>query len=122
MAYGENKRGGGMKRSVRIYLRREDCGSCGRRVGIKINIWMRNGKHDMPSTQLRGMQKKRTFASVKDNKENIFRVAKQMSTENQGVIGEKCIRGDDGNLSFGDTSKMLAWKQNYDRLLNIEIL
>ena len=59
---------------------------------------------------------------VNDNKENIFRVAKQMSTENQGVIGEKCIRGDDGNLSFGDTSKMLAWKQNYDRLLNIEIL
>ena len=37
-AYGENKRGGGMKQSVRIYLRREDCGTCGRRVGAKINI------------------------------------------------------------------------------------
>ena len=39
-AHGENKRGGGMKISVRIYLRREDCGSCGRQVGAKINIWM----------------------------------------------------------------------------------
>ena len=48
-AYGENKSGGGMKRSVRIYLRREDCGSCGRWVGAKINIWMQNGKHNMPS-------------------------------------------------------------------------
>ena len=28
---------------------------------------------------------------VKDNKENIFTVAKQMHTENQDVIGEKCI-------------------------------
>ena len=29
-AYGENESGGGMKRSVRIYLRRENCGSCER--------------------------------------------------------------------------------------------
>ena len=31
-------------------------------------------------------------------------------------------RGDDGNLSFDDASKKLAWKQHYERLLNIEIL
>ena len=43
---------------------------------------------------------KEKFASVKDNKENIFRVAKQMRTENQDVIGKKCMRGDDGNLSL----------------------
>ena len=30
---------------------------------------------------------KEKFASVKDNKENIFRVAKQMHTENQDVTG-----------------------------------
>ena len=39
-AYGENKRGGGMKRSVKIYLKREDRESCGRQVGPKINICM----------------------------------------------------------------------------------
>ena len=71
-AYGENKRDGGMKRSVRIYLRREDCGSCGRRVGEKINIWMENGKHDMPSTQLREMQKRRSFLVLKTIKKTSF--------------------------------------------------
>ena len=29
-------------------------------------------------------------------------------------------RGDDGNLSSDDASKKLAWKQHYERLLNIE--
>ena len=54
---------------------------------------------------------KEKFASIKDNKENIFRVAKQMHTENQDVIREKCLRGDEGNLSLDDASKKLAWKQ-----------
>ena len=49
-----------MKGSVRIYLRSEDCKSCGRRVEAKINIWIQNRKHDMPSTQLREMQKRRS--------------------------------------------------------------
>ena len=38
MSYEGNKRSNGMKRSVRINLRREDCGSRGRQVGTKINI------------------------------------------------------------------------------------
>ena len=70
-------------------------------------------------TAKRNAEKER-FASVEDNKENIFRVAKQMCTENQDVIGEKCIQCDDGNLSLDDASKKLAWKQHYERLLNIE--
>ena len=74
----------------------------------KINMWMQNKNHNMLSTQLREMQEK--FASVESNKENIFRVAKQMRTENQDVIGEPYI----------DVSKKLAWKQHYKRLLNIE--
>ena len=63
---------------------------------------------------------KEKFASVKGKKENIFHVAKRMRSENQDVIGEKCIRGDDGNLSLDDALKKLAWKQHYERLLNIE--
>ena len=51
---------------------------------------------------------KEKFASVKENKENISHVAKQMRTENQNVIGEKCIRGDDGNISLDDASRKLA--------------
>ena len=56
--YGEKKHGGGMKRSVRIYLRREDCESCGRQVGAKINIWVQHRKNNMPSTSLSELQKK----------------------------------------------------------------
>ena len=48
------------------------------------------------------------IASVEDNKENIFRVAKQMRIENQDVIGEKYGRGDDVNLSLDNISKKLA--------------
>ena len=59
------------------------------------------------------------FASVEDNKENIFRVVKQMRIENQDVTGEKYIRGDDVNLSLEDASKKLAWKQHYEPLLSI---
>ena len=43
-----------------------------------------------------------------------------MRTENQDVIREKCIGGDDGNLSLDEASKKLAWKQYYEHLLNIE--
>ena len=63
---------------------------------------------------------KEKIASVKDNKEDIFCVGKQMRTENLDVISEKCIRDDDGNLSLDNTLKKLAWKQHYKKLLNIE--
>ena len=67
--YGENKRGGGMERSVRIYLRRADCG---RRVRGKINGWMRNGTYNMPSIQLREMQKRRSLLVLKTIKKTSF--------------------------------------------------
>ena len=41
-------------------------------------------------TAKRNVEKKK-FASVKDNKENVFRVAKQMLAENQDVFLDKCI-------------------------------
>ena len=61
-----------MKRSVRISLRREDCGKCGRWVGAKINIWMQNGYNNMPSTQLREMQKRRSLLVLKTIKKTSF--------------------------------------------------
>ena len=64
-AYRENKRGGGMKRSLKIYLRRENCGSCQGQLGAKINIWMQNGNHDMLSTQLREIKKRRSLLVLK---------------------------------------------------------
>ena len=115
--HGENKSGGGMKRPVKIYLRRENCTSCERRVGAKINIWMEKKKYDMLSTQLSETQKRRSLLVLKTIKKTYF----VLRTENQEVIKEKCIQGDNGNLSLDDTSKKLAWK-HYERLLKTELL
>ena len=61
----ENKVGGEMKSSVRIYLKKENCGSCGRWVVAKINIWTQKGKHNMPSTQPIEMMKRRNLLVLK---------------------------------------------------------
>ena len=50
----------------------------------------------------------------------IYRIAKQMKQENKDIIGEKCIRDDDGVLAFNIEDKKKAWKQHYERLLNVE--
>ena len=70
--HGENKSGGGMKRPVKIYLRRENCTSCERRVGAKINIWMEKKKYDMLSTQLSETQKRRSLLVLKTIKKTYF--------------------------------------------------
>ena len=62
---------------------------------------------------------KEKFAGIKGNKENIFHFPKQMHTENQDAMAEKCIRSGDGNLYLDEASKKLTWKQRYERLLNI---
>jgi hypothetical protein len=43
-----------------------------------------------------------------------------MRLDNQDVLGEKCIKDDDGQLSLDNKAKQRAWKQHYETLLNIE--
>ena len=50
----------------------------------------------------------------------IYRIVKQMKQENKDIVGEKCIRDDDGVLAFNVEDKKKAWKQHYERLLNVE--
>ena len=57
-----------------------------------------------------------------DEKLAIFKVAKQMTKKNKDIVGEKCIRNDDGSLALSDVSKRQAWKSHYERLLNEEFL
>ena len=40
--------------------------------------------------------------------------------ENKDIVGEKCIRVDSGKLAYSDDEKIKAWKQHYERLLNVE--
>lgn len=55
-----------------------------------------------------------------DEKQVVFKVAKQMMKTNQDVVGEKCVRDDNGSLAFTDNAKKKAWKAHYQRLLNEE--
>lgn len=57
---------------------------------------------------------------VEGDKQKIFRIAKQMRMENKDIIGEKCIRDDNGNLALSEAEKKKAWKEHYERLLNVE--
>ena len=55
-----------------------------------------------------------------DQRNQIFKEARRMTNENQDIVGEKCIKDDDGNLAFDDKSKLAAWKCQYEKLLNVE--
>ena len=43
-----------------------------------------------------------------------------MDRENQDVVGEMCIKNDNGELALNDDEKMKAWVELYDRPLNID--
>ena len=51
---------------------------------------------------------------------DIFRIASQMSRDNQDIVGENCVLNDAGDLALTDEQKMAAWVEHYSRLLNIE--
>ena len=51
-----------------------------------------------------------------DQRNEVFKIAKQMKNTNQDVVGEKCIRNDEGNLASTEEEKKLAWKSHYEKL------
>ena len=55
-----------------------------------------------------------------DQRNQIFKEARRMKNEYQDIVGEKCIKDDDGNLAFDDKSKLAARKCQYEKLLNVE--
>ena len=51
----------------------------------------------------------------------IYRLAKQMRRDIQDVMGDKPVKNGAGQLSLYEEAKK-AWKENYERLLNVEFL
>ena len=43
-----------------------------------------------------------------------------MRKENQDIVGKKCIWEDSGKVAYSNEEKKKAWKQRYERLLNVE--
>ena len=60
------------------------------------------------------------FKNLDSQGNNIYRIARQMDRTNQDIVGEKCIRNDNGDMAFSDDDKMKAWAEHYSRLLNVE--
>ena len=63
------------------------------------------------------------FANIEnrdDQKQEVFRIAKALVKDNRDIIGEQCIRNDDGGLAVSEEDKKVAWKSYYERLLNTE--
>ena len=51
------------------------------------------------------------------------KTASEMKFENlndKDIVGDKCIRNDEGNIAYDDDAKLKAWKEHYERLLNEE--
>ena len=51
---------------------------------------------------------------------DVYQLAKQMRRDNQDVMGEKPVKNNAGQLSLDEESKKEAWKEHYERLLNVE--
>ena len=51
---------------------------------------------------------------------DVYRLAKQMRRDNQDVMDEKPYKNDARQLSLDEESKKEAWKEHYERLLNVE--
>ena len=93
-------------------------------------IWKNGGSRDDYNRAKRNAKKaiylaKRSaedakFECVSSNPTEIYKIARQMKSENQDVVGEKCILDDAGKLCVSDKDKMLAWEQHYERLSNVE--
>ena len=61
------------------------------------------------------------FKTNTNNDQNkIFKVAWAIQDTNKDVTRENCVCDDDRNLTISDEAKLHAWKEDYQRLLNVE--
>ena len=51
---------------------------------------------------------------------DVFRIAKIIAKTYSDIIGEECIRNDDGVLAVSDEDKKIDWRSYHERILNIE--
>ena len=47
-------------------------------------------------------------------------MAKRLKQDNVDVVGEKCVRSDDGKLTLTADDEAETWQFHYQKLLNVE--
>ena len=58
--------------------------------------------------------------NTNNDRNKIFNMARAVKDTNKNVTEEKCVPYDKGNLTISDEAKLHAWKEHYQRLLNVE--
>ena len=70
--------------------------------------------------QARSEAEKVALQKIDHRSGDVYRLAKQMRRDNQDVLGEKPVKNDAGQLSLDEEAKKEAWREHYERLLNVE--
>ena len=81
---------------------------------------MRAAKSAIYHAKKTAQEEKFSDLNSNDKKKQIFKLARKMKDENQDIVGEKCIKQDNGSIVFSDTDKLAAWKSHYEKLMNVE--
>ena len=63
---------------------------------------------------------KEVYKNIDPKSSDLYRLAKQFRKENADVVGDKPVKNDAGEMSMSDDSKLKAWLEHYQRLLNAE--
>ena len=69
-------------------------------------------------SQLSTLLKKCTDTDAKQLTRN--KLSHKLKSDNQAIVGEKCVKKDDDSIAFCGADKLTAWDDHYKRLLNIE--
>ena len=70
--------------------------------------------------QARSEAEKVALQKIDPRSGDVYRLAKQMRRDEQDVMGEKPVKNDAGQLSLDEEAKKEAWREHYERLLNVE--
>ena len=58
----------------------------------------------------------RGLGEREDEKDNLFRVAKQMVNRNRDVVGANCVNNSDGKIVVEEDRLMEVWRAHYNVL------
>ena len=54
-----------------------------------------------------------------DNPNGIFNLARQVKEDGRDIVGECCVRNDDGKIVYDENAIRDAWKANYEVYLTL---
>jgi hypothetical protein len=57
---------------------------------------------------------------LSENPNKVFKFVKSMRKDGRDVVGGRCLRGDDGRLSFSEKDRGRVWKDHMERVMNEE--